>query len=419
MKKLYLYILLFSAALIFISCKNYVTNVDPPVNEIEDSELNNESQLPFLINGVEIQFTYACAFTNICAACLSDAFFVNQKVGTVNDGAYMGIDGGKIYLDNPDIYEAYKDVGQLRFYADDLIRRTNSISISDTLIRDKALFTGYFYGGYARYLYATFFGLNPTEGGSPINNGVFINSNQMYDSAIVSFKKSLEYTQDTLTVKSINSVIARTYLYDGDYFNANVYAENGLMEEDEAAFVAPAPLNLWNRIAGEQFQNILADSTFKRYIDIDPNEANRIKLDSIQLVTQKLDTVVIGDSTEVQYEKDTTWYYVQAVYTDNSSPLKIITWQENNLMRAELSLRGFGSGIAEDLVNEVRESHQIADLNSPVDLDVIYTERDKELFPSGNRLVDERRFNKWHLGPGTWEYLPIPQSERDGNPNIN
>ena len=88
-------------------------------------------------------------------------------------------------------------------------------------------------------------------------------------------------------------------------------------------------------------------------------------------------------------------------------------------MRAELSLRGFPSGNADYLVNEVRESHQIADLNSPVDLNIIYTERNKELFPSGNRLVDERRFNKWHLGAGTWEYLPIPESERDGNPNLN
>lgn len=418
MKKLYLYILLCSAAFIFISCKDYVTNVDPPIDEIKDSELNSESQLPFLINGVEIQFTSALALTNICAACLSDAFFVNQKVGAIDDYGYQNIDGGNIRLDNPDVDEAYKEVGQLRFYADDLIRRTNSISVTDTLIRNKALFTGYFYGGYARYLYATFFGLTQNEGGSPINNSPLIDSQIMYDSAITMLKKSMEYTQDTLTVKSINSVIARAYLYDGDYSDANVYAETGLMEGD-GPFNSPSPSNSWYSIAGERFQNFLADSAFKKYIDADPNEANRIKLYPVPLVTKKLDTVVIGDSTEYLQEEDTAWYYVQAVYADNSSPQKIITWQENNLIRAELSLRGFPSGRPDYLVNEVRESHQIADLNTPVDLDIIYTERDKELFPSGNRLVDERRFNKWHLGPGTWEYLPIPQSERNGNPNIN
>ena len=418
MKKLYRHIFFLCFTFICISCKNFVTNVDPPIDEIKDSELNNESQLPFLINGVEIQFTSAFAKTNICAACLSDAFFTNENVGRISDNDYKYIDGGKIPLDNSDVTEAYKAVGQLRFYTDDLIRRTNSISANDTLIRNKALFTGYFYGGYARYLYATFFGLTQTEGGSPINNSPFIDSQKMYDSAITRFKKSLEYTQDTLTVKSINSVIARAYLYDGDYSDASIYAVKGLSKEDNTPFQTPISSDLWYSTAGERFQNFLADSTFKQYIDTDPNEANRIKLSPVPLVTQKLDTVVIGDSTEYQQEEDTTWYYVQAVYANNSSPQKIITWQENNLMRAELSLRGFPSGSADYLVNEVRESHQIADLNSSVDLNIIYTERDKELFPSGNRLVDERRFNKWHLGPDTWEYLPIPQSERDGNPNL-
>ena len=395
MIKLHLYILFFSLAFIFISCKNFVTSVDPPINEIEDSELNNESQLPFLINGVEIQFTSALALTNICAACLSDAFFANQTVGRVTDYSYKDIDGGNIPLDNSDVNDAYTQIGQLRFYADDLIRRTNSISVSDTLIRNKALFSGYFYGGYALYLYATFFGLNPTEGGSPINNSSFINSDQMYDSAVTRFKKSLEYTNDKITVGSVNSVIARSYLYKGDYSDASTFAAKGLVKDD-TPFVTPVTSGLWYSIAGERFQNLLTAPIFKKYIDADPNEASRIKLESIP----------------------STRYYFQAVYNSYSSLLKIMTWQENNLMRAELVLRGFGSGNAKELVNQVRASHNISPLKS-VDLDSIYVERDKELFPSGNRLVDERRFNKWHLPAGTWEYLPIPKSERDENPNIN
>ncbi len=138
---------------------------------------------------------------------------------------------------------------------------------------------------------------------------------------------------------------------------------------------------------------------FKSYIDTDPNEANRIKLDSV-------------------LSTDGVMYYYQTIYPESGSPQKIITWQENNLIRAELILRGFGSGDALGLVNEVRASHGIASLSS-VDLDVIYTERDKELFASANWLVDERRFNKWHLGPGTWEFLPVTEAERNGNPNIN
>jgi len=95
-----------------------------------------------------------------------------------------------------------------------------------------------------------------------------------------------------------------------------------------------------------------------------------------------------------------------------------MTWQEVNLMRAELKLRGAGSGDALALVNEVRASHNLAALTT-VDLDVIYTERDKELFCTGVRLPDERRFSgKWHLGAGKWMYFPITQGERNNNPNF-
>ena len=217
----------------------------------------------------------------------------------------------------------------------------------------------------------------------------------MYDSAVTRFKKSLEYTNDKITVGSVNSVIARSYLYKGDYSDASTFAAKGLVKDD-TPFVTPVTSGLWYSIAGERFQNLLTAPIFKKYIDADPNEASRIKLESIP----------------------STRYYFQAVYNSYSSLLKIMTWQENNLMRAELVLRGFGSGNAKELVNQVRASHNISPLKS-VDLDSIYVERDKELFPSGNRLVDERRFNKWHLPAGTWEYLPIPKSERDENPNIN
>jgi len=125
---------------------------------------------------------------------------------------------------------------------------------------------------------------------------------------------------------------------------------------------------------------------FKDYVDADPNEANRIKLFTI-----------LGND-------GTTIYYMQGKYPDRESPGIMMTWQENNLMLAELSLRGQGgAGDALTLVNEVRASHSIAPLAS-VTLDILYVERDKELFVTANRLPDERRFNKWHLGIS----VPVP-----------
>ena len=388
---------------ITINCKDWVTNVDSPVDAINDSKLNTESQLTFLANGVLTQFAKAVGQTNVLAAGLSDAFYFESEVPRATNSDFDNIDGGNIGLYNGAVTGAYSSVGQLRYYADDLIRRTNSISVSDVSIKNNALFTGYFYGGYARYLYATYFGLNPTQGGSPINDGPFINSSDMYDMAIAKFKKSLKFTNVQLMIKIVNSVIARAYLYKSDYADAAIYADKGLINGDDpfqALYnTTLGNWNLWWRNAGVRYANFIAASRFKSYIDNDINEENRIKIDS-----------VLG--------YDSKYYYYETVYPLEDAPQNIITWQENNLMKAELIIRGFGSGDALSLVNDVRASHGIVALSS-VDLTAIYTERDKELFPSGNRLVDERRFNKWHLASGTWEYLPIPQNERDGNPNIN
>ncbi len=401
MKKLKILLLSIVLSLVFISCKNYVTNVDPLTTAIEDSQLNTEEQIPFVVQGVETKFANTLDATDVCAAGLSDAFIFPSNVPAINRVTFIEIDKGEIQLNNTDINIAYNAVGQSRFYADDLIRRTNSISISDASVKNNALFTGYFYGGYARYIYAAYFGLNPTQGGSPIDNGPFIESNEMYDLAIGKFEESLKYLHDALMIRTVNSVISRAFLYKGDYAKAAMYAEKGMVDGD-APFTAKHNSiegNAWWGLAGASLSEFVADFRFKSYIDADPNEANRIKLDSVM-------------------STDSVMYYYQTIYPEKASPQKIITWQENNLIRAELILRGTGSGDALGLVNEVRASHGIAPLSS-IDLDIIYIERDKELFASANRLVDERRFNKWHLGPGTWQYLPVTEAERNGNPNIN
>jgi tetratricopeptide (TPR) repeat protein len=392
------------ASFTFISCKDYVTNIGQSNDIVTDSQLNAQDQLPFLITGVEAKFANAYGQTDVFSAVLSDAFFFDHKdVPSAVHVEFQSFDLGNIDLNDGWLESTYEAVGQCRYYADDLVRRTNSISITDTIILNKSLFTGYFYGGYARYLYATYFGLNPTQGGSPIDNGAFIGTEQMYDLAIDKFKQSLKYISDSIMIRTVNSIIARAYLYKGDYADAASYTSKGLQKGDppfEALHgLNPISGNIWWAIAGNGQVQFTADYRFKGYIDADPNEANRIKIDTLRGSNDSL-------------------FYYQTVYPNLTSPQKVITWQENNLMLAELIIRGYGSGDALALVNEVRNYYGITSLSS-VDLNVIYTERDKELFASGNRLVDERRFNKWHLPAGTWEYLPIPESERNGNPNIN
>lgn len=69
-------------------------------------------------------------------------------------------------------------------------------------------------------------------------------------------------------------------------------------------------------------------------------------------------------------------------------------------------------------IENVRISHGLDPLAVPLTLDEIFNERDKELFCTGARLIDQRRSGKWHLSNSAWHYLPITQNERTRNPNL-
>lgn len=397
--KLLLLFIFFS--LIFISCEDYVTDVDPLIDAVEDERLSDPAQIPFLIKGVKTRFATTTDQLLLISDGLSDAFFFDSNVPNATFPTYEDIDVGDIQFDNNSVDNPFTDLGELRFFADDLVRRTNSLSGVSAEVEREALFTGYLYGGIARYYYATYFGLNPNEGGATIDNGPFIPSNQMYDLAIEKLTAALDYAADDAEARIVNSLIARTYLFKGDYTQAASYAANG-MQEGDAPFEALYSLTQNNEywiFAGALRAQYVIDYRFVDYVEADPKEANRIQY-----------TEILGNDNE-------TIYYYQTRYPQNTSPLQVMTWQENNLMRAELALRGAGSGDALALVNAVRASHELDPLAN-VDLDVIYLERDKELYCTGVRLPDQRRFGRWHLGPNDWHYFPLTQSERNNNPNL-
>ncbi|WP_103020567.1 hypothetical protein [Salinibacter altiplanensis] len=106
--------------------------------------------------------------------------------------------------------------------------------------------------------------------------------------------------------------------------------------------------------------------------------------------------------------------------------MPFISWQEHFLIRAELELRGYdaGSETALELVNTVRDSYGLSELNN-IDLERLAVERDRTLFATGSRLPDQRRMDvvEWHLkdevdGQTTAQWLQLTQAETDPNPNF-
>ncbi|PID57676.1 MAG: hypothetical protein CR986_08830 [Ignavibacteriae bacterium] len=390
------------------ACNDYVTNVEKPTDLVDENELTADDII-FLERTVEFRYAQTVSRLLMCAEGLSDAFIFDRDVRNATFPTYAEIDQGQILLNNNSVNGFYNYLGELRKYADDLLTKANQFSL-DSTSKARALYIANFYGGMARYLYATYFGLNPTEGGATINLGPFIPSSEMYNLALTKFKEALNYA-DSYQKRVTNTFIARIYLFTGDYANATQYALQGMQEGDDPfqALFHKEASNQYYIFAGRYRAQFVVDNRFKDYIDADSTEMRPVGVN----------TTAGRISIELAPTRSGNPRYRQALILDEDDPLTTCTWQENNLMLAELALRGqAAAGDPLTLVNQVRASHKITLLTS-IDLDGIYVERDKELFIQGLRLPDQRRFGKFHLPAGSWQYFPITDDERNANPNID
>lgn len=401
MKKYKILLVLLPFVFFFISgCDEYISDVDPVIDLAQDDLLNTEAQMDFLSKGVQQRF----ATTADQLACLmdlqSDAMIYTGKIATASFPTFEEIDKGAILPDNATVQGIFQSVGQLRKYADDLITRVGKVTFTTESKRVNALFTGYLYGGIARFYMAIAFGLNQNEPGGVIDAGPFIPQATLLDQAIAKMKEALAIQTDAYLKKVTNSMIAKAYFAKKDYANAATHAAAGMVSGDkafEALHNDVYNIYFWG-FAGAGRVQIAVNSRFNDYIVKDPKEANRIKLGTVK-------------------GTDNLTYYWQMKYPDKFNNFPIMTWQENNLMIAECALRGSGSGNALSLVNAVRTSRSLDALTS-IDIDGILVERDKELFVQGTRLMDQHRTGKWHLTGNEWRYMPIPRNERNANPNL-
>ncbi|MFO7891154.1 MAG: hypothetical protein R6V04_12560 [bacterium] len=402
MKKQSIILVLLLSFLVFITaCDEFATSVDPLIDQVEDELLSNESEINFVINGVHTEFTDAVEQIQLLSGLLADELIFDERVPNATFPTFRNIDNGEIQYTDNSVDGCFNALGQMRFFADNLIERAEGINFSDTNLRDKTYFYGYFYGGVARLFYAAYFSVDETTPGGVIDAGPFIPQADMYDLAIAKLNQALDYASDYQT-KIVNTVLARIYMNQNDYTNAAAYAADGLVEGDEpyqALYVLEDP-NWWWTQGGRGRSQVVLDFRFKDYVDEDAEEEARVLLDPIE-------------------GSDGTMFYRQGKYLYETSPINFITWQENNLILAECALNGATTAeSALSYVNAVRASHEISDLTE-VDMDVLMEERDKELMCTGSRLPDQHRWDIWHLEAGKWQYMPIPERERNANPNID
>ncbi len=394
------------------SCEDLVNDVDEQIDQVGDDQLNQESQVPFLITGVQTRFGTTYDRLAVQSGGLSDEQIFDTRVPNATFPTFRQIDEGEIELDNNSVDGVYNDLGELRLFADSLVNRVAAIEFEDADLQQEAQFIGNFYGGMARYFLATYFGLNPTEGGGIIDGGPFIPSSEMYDLALTKLNNAVSQAPTAYDAKVVNTLIARIHLFRGNFTEADAALDNALVSGDEPFLELHSveSANEWWANAGRGRTQFVTSFFYSDLVEDEPQEANRIVL-----------TTKEGNDGDEDEGIEPTIFFFQDLYPQNSSPLPFLTWQEADLMRAEIAIRNSDPVTARGLINDVRASHNIdpLPLTETVDLVLLELERRKELYTMGLRLVDQRRFDTFHLPDGSWEYLPITQSERNQNPNIN
>ncbi len=390
-----------------LSCSGFVQDIKRPIDLISDDALNAESQSEFLIRGVQAQFADSYTDMALYAGGLSDELFFDARTGAGGLVIYEELDNAlTIDRSNTTLIGAQNRLGRYRFHSDDLAVRAETIVFARDSAKRRMLFQANFHGAVARYFYAAYIGINKQQGGGVIDNGAFIPSSAMNDSALAKLARAAQNVTSPYEVRLLQSLSARIHLMEGRFDKALEAAQNGLRRGD-AVFQALYNLQLSNQLwlnAGLGRNVYLPARRFDTlYLRQDP-------LDSVRLRLR-------GPTTRSGFT-----FYIQTKYPAQDSPIPFLSWQETELMLAECELRLMNNTTsALNRINTVRTSYpglRALAAGTVVTLDLIVAEREKELFLTGLRLIDQRRLNRWHLRPDTWRYLPIVQPEINNNPNL-
>lgn len=460
-----------------MACDTVIDDTIDPIDSAADADLNNPDEVNFLVNGIRARGNNVHENITVQSSLMSDQFIFGGAHGggatfpTFRD-IMRGLPADTNPLNNNSVDGTQNHLGQYRFLADNLLRRVENLGAEafggeDDERYQQALFTGNFHGALARYYWATYFsdlpGTDATGGGviSDLENPAdperseFLQADQLYDDAITRLDAAAAFASD-YEVRVINSVKARIALFRNNASQAATFAADGL-EPGDAPFqnefvdrsgnqqntwhtqggigraqTVPAPRFFY---AADYLNRDFAAAESGRIPLLDPGalgiaadfgtvtEAGLANREAVHPLRVALSGVGIGDEILLP---------LQGRYDNRGSDIDFISWQEMHLIRAEDAERSGDSGTAQSLINEVRDSYGIAPLASYDGMNTIFVERDKEMFTTGIRLVDQRRATRfgldaegldldvhgWHLSNDVWWYLPITLAERLNNPNL-
>ncbi len=417
--------------------------LDVPVpSRIPADELEQPGNAALLVSGAISDFDCAVGAYNVMSGMLTDEledatltadrWVYDRRVITSADARYAVFDCTAL--------GTYTPLNRARESADNVARLLNSWSDAQVANRTSLLATMAAYGAYARVLLGEMFCsavISYLDENHNIVYGTELTPQQVFQSADSLFGIAIQDAQASGNTDILNMAYigrARALLDLGRYDNAkSVAALVADPSYKHLVTTSSANARRENRIYDESNpQNGFSSSVGPRYrhmmVGQGPNAVPdpRVRVDSTSHTFRNGDPI-----------------FVQRKYASTGDPITIAGWAEAQLIIAEADARAGDLTTAIQIINDLRHRAGIpptadyAPVN-PTQADVlnqIIEERSRQFFLEGQRLGDVRRYglalnpppgapyrNGGTYGPDGASTpqlcLPIPDAERQSNPNL-
>ena len=422
MKKIF-NIFLLSALLIGVGCKKEYRNPNAPTQE---NVFSSAEGMTRVIVGIKNRFAVntlgaASIYQAISASGLSTKELVVQNAGNA-DLAQLENGGNNLSPNNGVTASMWGTSNIVNSEAQKLIN--GSANVGDVNLKNAIRIYGHLYKAMALGTMAAFWEK------VPINNG----ENAEYSTRVEALTQAVQLLDQASTLLGTTTIPAS--------FTSQVGAEIDL-KNTLLALSARYNMMLGNNdaaIAKASAVDLTKKSTFF-YNNVNPNPVFRSGVTTANVYGIRPDFGLSGALLPDANDKRRTFHLVKntangsGFFQNDAAPIPIYQPGEMLLIQAEAYARKSQFNTAKTFLDQVLQKTAAQDAfgvgaelpaySGPLTqadlLQEIYKNRCIEMYLSGMKLEDSRRFNRPAPGtPGaerTRNYYPYPQQERDGNPN--
>lgn len=392
------------AVLMLSSCDKWVNDTSLPDNTIDESQLNSIAMLGRINNGAYVYGPVIAGVWRAGATSASDLLVASGAISdeivptaVPNSPFYKELDEDKLSPDNTALFSVWSNVQNYRARSEDAILNAESAVPADAdglKVKQAALVNARLHAGYAWMLMADYFSVSNTS------HSIYADHKEVSHQA--AYAKAQAYWEQAIPTATdvekrlLHSLLAKLGIHTGNYPLAVQHINQSFGATENFSF-----LNTVGTVSNGFFTALNINS---RDAAVDPTLVSALKTTADKARNPTVVAAKGHRSLTLFKERD---------------PLMVSDYDEMQLIKAELIIRGLLTGNATELVNSVVVKYDASGLSNyqaVLTLNDIISVRRIFLSWRGTRLIDLRRFNiDGDLTPGftkrKWQWIGVPEIE--------